>query len=70
MGKNVNFGRIDKLVIKHVTKKAFLRILANIENQKPERRIYLNLFNSGIIVDTEKLRNNGIKALRKVIQEL
>ncbi len=66
----MSFGRIDKALIKLVTKKAFLNILKNIENQKPERRIYLNLFNSGIIVDTEKLRNNGIKALRKVIQEL
>lgn len=66
----MSFGNFDKMLIKHVTKKAFLRILQNIENQKPERRIYLNLFNSGIIVDTEKLRNNGIKALRKVIREL
>lgn len=66
----MSFGNIDKMLIKHVTKKAFLRILANIENQKPERRIYLNLFDTGIIIDTEKLRNNGIKALRKVIREL
>lgn len=66
----MNFGNFDKLLIKHVTKKAFLRILENIENQKPERRIYLNLFNTGIIIDTDKLRNNGIKALRKVMKEL
>lgn len=66
----MNFGSFDKLVIKHVTKKAFLRILKNIENQRPEKRIYLNLFDTGIIIDTEKLRNNGIKALRKVIKEL
>ena len=66
----MNFGNIDKLVIKHVTKRACLRILKNIENQRPERRIYLNLFDTGIIIDTEKLRNNGIKALRKVIREL
>ncbi len=66
----MSFGNFDKLLIKHVTKKAFLRILANIENQRPERRIYLNLFDTGIIIDTEKLRNKGIKALRKVIKEL
>lgn len=66
----MSFGNIDKLLIKHVTKKAFLRILKNIENQRPEKRIYLNLFDTGIIIDTEKLRNNGIKALRKVIKEL
>ena len=66
----MSFGNFDKMLIKHVTKKAFLRILANIENQRPERRIYLNLFDTGIIIDTEKLRNKGIKALRKVIKEL
>ncbi len=66
----MSFGNFDKMLIKHVTKKACLRILANIENQRPERRIYLNLFDTGIIIDTEKLRNNGIKALRKVIKEL
>lgn len=66
----MSFGNIDKMLIKHVTKTAFLRILKNIEKQRPEKRIYLNLFDTGIIIDTEKLRNKGIKALRKVIKEL
>lgn len=47
-----------------INKSLILYILKNIENKTPKNRLFLNLFNTGIIIDSETIKKLIIQFLK------
>jgi len=52
-----------------VNRASLLRLLEDMKKRRPEQVYYLNLFNTGIVVDTKQCRNVLIELLKGVIDK-
>lgn len=55
--KKRKFVSPTRWAINHV----ILNLLKNLEKQEPKKRIYINLFNSGIVIDSKEVRSKILK---------
>lgn len=45
-----------------------LRILENLQNERPDKVIYLNILNTGFIIDSIMVRNKIISVIRRILK--
>lgn len=58
----------EKKIIKNKVRVSILRILKNIQNERPDTVIYLNVFNTGFVIDSLQVRNSIIKVIRSFLK--
>jgi hypothetical protein len=58
---------IAKNLINRQFKPALLRFLNKLENEEPETIIYLDLFGTGIVINSMQVRNQIIKLLKSIL---
>lgn len=60
----LNKKRFQKKLVKVIS----LRIIESLEKMPTRGRILINLFNSGILIDSNKVRKSTLKVLKEYIK--
>ena len=57
----------NKEYLQRLLKRSALHILNNIQESTPEKRVFINLFNTGIVIDTLKVRNAILRDTKRIL---
>lgn len=56
--------KLEKKLIKLLA----LRIIESLEKRKPNGRVLINLFNTGVLIDSNRVRKSTLSVLKKYVK--